>query len=163
MLKPSFSSSPCIFGAPHPAFSNFIWRMRFRISSLTLGRPPGRRDRRRQYSRKPFRCHAITVAGFNDIQNIGPARPLHPQHDPKEPAKGGSASVVDVFASARRPAGVRRAPPKRAKATAKENPEGGKNCYNDLDHRSALACRDDALAHRVFAWHIIDLASFADF
>jgi hypothetical protein len=24
---------------------------------------------------------------FHDIQNIGPVRPHHPQHDPKEPVK----------------------------------------------------------------------------
>jgi hypothetical protein len=38
--------------------------MRVRISSLTLGRPPRARERQRQYSRKPARCHAITVPGL---------------------------------------------------------------------------------------------------
>ena len=62
--NPSFSNSPWIFGAPQSAFSSLIWRMRVRTSSVILGRPSRRLDRQRQYSRKPLRCHAITVAGF---------------------------------------------------------------------------------------------------
>src|ERR1700731_4441941 len=42
-----------------------IWRIRSRVSELTLGRPTERDlDPPRQYSRKPLRCHWITVAGF---------------------------------------------------------------------------------------------------
>jgi len=46
--KPSFSSSPWLFGAPHSKFSRAIRRMRVRNSSLTPGRPPRGRDRQRQ-------------------------------------------------------------------------------------------------------------------
>jgi hypothetical protein len=35
-----------------------------RISSLTLGWPLRRRDRQRQYKRKPARCHPTNVSGF---------------------------------------------------------------------------------------------------
>src|ERR1700731_1867028 len=39
-----------------------IWRIRSRVSELTLGRPTERDlDRHRQYSRKPLRCQWITV------------------------------------------------------------------------------------------------------
>src|SRR5260370_2083775 len=62
--KPSFSSSPWIFGAPQSEFSVPTRRIRVRISSLTLGRPPLGRDRQRQYRRKPARCHPTTVFGF---------------------------------------------------------------------------------------------------
>ena len=62
--KPSFRSSPWIFGAPQSAFSAAMRRMRIRTSSLTLGRPPRGRDRQRQYRRKPARCHPTTVSGF---------------------------------------------------------------------------------------------------
>jgi hypothetical protein len=62
--KPSFRSSPWILGAPQSEFSVAIVRMRVRISSLILGRPPQDRDRHRQYRRKPTRCHRITVSGF---------------------------------------------------------------------------------------------------
>src|SRR5713226_2130941 len=62
--KPSFRSSPWIFGAPQSEFSAAMRRMRVRISSLTFGRPPRGRDRQRQYRRKPARCHPITVSGF---------------------------------------------------------------------------------------------------
>src|SRR5204863_7877017 len=51
--KPSFRSSPWIFGAPQSEFSATMRRMRVRTSSLTLGRPPRGRDRQRQYRRKP--------------------------------------------------------------------------------------------------------------
>ena len=46
--KPSFCSSPWIFGAPQPTFSSAIRRMRSRISPVILGRPPRGRDRQRQ-------------------------------------------------------------------------------------------------------------------
>jgi hypothetical protein len=46
----------------------YTQRMRVRISSLTFGRPPQDRDRQRQYSRKPARCHLITVSGFTMIR-----------------------------------------------------------------------------------------------
>ena len=62
--NPSFRSSPWMRGAPQPEFSSAIRRISFRSSSFTFGRPPRRRDRHRQYRRKPLRCHATTVSGF---------------------------------------------------------------------------------------------------
>ena len=59
---PKRSSSPWILGAPHVGFSVAIRRMRVRICSLALGRPP--RDFQVQKSRYAFRCQRITVAGF---------------------------------------------------------------------------------------------------
>src|SRR5262245_27620404 len=62
--KPSLSISPWILGAPQPTFSSAIRRMRERISSLTLGRPPRGLDRQRQYRRNPARCQPTTVSGL---------------------------------------------------------------------------------------------------
>src|SRR5215471_12790870 len=61
--KPSFCNSPWILGAPQSGFSSAKRRIRPRISSVTLGRPPCDRERQRQYSRKPARCQPTTVAG----------------------------------------------------------------------------------------------------
>jgi hypothetical protein len=75
---PSEISGNRAFGDGEAGFKQFpvdLWRapvrilnrhrrMRVRICSLTFGRPPRGRDRQRQYSRKPARCHATTVAGF---------------------------------------------------------------------------------------------------
>jgi hypothetical protein len=47
--KPSFSSSPWIFGAPQSEFSAAMRWMRLRISSLILGRPPRGWGFHRQY------------------------------------------------------------------------------------------------------------------
>jgi len=46
--KPRFSNSSWIFGAPQLKFSELIRRMRLRISSRTLGRPPRDPARQRQ-------------------------------------------------------------------------------------------------------------------
>jgi hypothetical protein len=62
--KTELSNSPWIFGAIQPEFSSLIWQMRSRILPWILGRPLGRLNCQRQYSRKPLRCHPITVAGF---------------------------------------------------------------------------------------------------
>jgi hypothetical protein len=63
-FEAELQSSPWIFGAPQSEFSAAIRRMRVRISSLTVGRPPRGLDRQRQYRRKPARCHPTTVSGF---------------------------------------------------------------------------------------------------
>jgi hypothetical protein len=52
-FEAELQSSPWIFGAPQSEFSAAIRRMRVRISSLTVGRPPRGLDRQRQYRRKP--------------------------------------------------------------------------------------------------------------
>src|SRR6185295_15606852 len=62
--KPSFCSSPWIFGAPQSGFSSARRRIRPRTSSVIFGRPPRGRDRQRQYSRRPVRCQPTTVSGF---------------------------------------------------------------------------------------------------
>lgn len=62
--KPSFSSSPWIFGAPQSEFSAAMRWMRLRVSSLILGCPRRGWDRQRQYLRKPARCQPTTVSGF---------------------------------------------------------------------------------------------------
>src|SRR5215472_17308441 len=49
-----------MFGAPSCASR----RIRTRISSLILGRPPRGQDFQRQYSRKPARCQPTTVSGL---------------------------------------------------------------------------------------------------
>jgi hypothetical protein len=62
--KPSLSSSPWIFGAPQPEFSQAIVRIRVRSSGVTFGRRPEGRERQRQYSWKPALCQPTTVSGF---------------------------------------------------------------------------------------------------
>ena len=62
--KPSLSSSPWSFGAPHPEFSAAIVRMCVQSSLLILGRPPFGWDRQPQYKRNPVRCQPTTVSGL---------------------------------------------------------------------------------------------------
>src|SRR5712691_1521860 len=64
-LMPSLSSSPWMRGAPHNGLALLMRRIKSRISVPILGRP-GRRDRHRQKSRKPLRCHWTTVAGLTN-------------------------------------------------------------------------------------------------
>src|SRR5258708_11937285 len=61
---PSLRSSPWIRGAPHSGLAMLISRISSRISGVTVGRPPRRRDFHRQYDLNPARCHLITVSGF---------------------------------------------------------------------------------------------------
>jgi len=63
-VKPSFSSSPWIRGAPQSGFATLISRIRARSSWSIFGRPPRARDRQRQYRRKPARCHRRIVPGW---------------------------------------------------------------------------------------------------
>ena len=58
------SSSPWMRGAPQSRFATLMSRIRRRISSGILGRPPRERDFQRQYSRKPVRCHRMIVSGW---------------------------------------------------------------------------------------------------
>jgi hypothetical protein len=58
---PSLSSSPWM---PHSRLARLISRIRRRISPGIFGRPPQERDFQRQYSRKPVRCHRMTVSGW---------------------------------------------------------------------------------------------------
>jgi hypothetical protein len=39
-------------------------RISLRISGVTVGRPPRRRDFHCQYDLNPVRCHLMTVSGF---------------------------------------------------------------------------------------------------
>ena len=68
MVKPSFRSSPCIFGAPQVGFSSATRRINVRISAVVAGRPPPARDRHFQKSRNPARCQPTTVSGFTTIR-----------------------------------------------------------------------------------------------
>ena len=52
------------WGAPQSGFSSANGRISPRISSVTFGRRRRRRDRQRQYSRKPARCQLMAVSGF---------------------------------------------------------------------------------------------------
>ena len=56
-------------GAPQSGFSRLIWRISFRVSWETGGRP-GRpwRTFQVQNSLKPLRCQEITVSGFTMIR-----------------------------------------------------------------------------------------------
>ena len=83
-LDAELQKFPWIFGAPQSAFSAAMRRMRVRISTLTLGRPPCGRNRQRQYKRKPARCHPTTVSGFTMTRTSRPSRPGVPQRGPEE-------------------------------------------------------------------------------
>jgi len=63
ILIPSLSSSPWMRGAPHNGLALLMRRIKARMSAPILGHPD-RRDRHRQKSRKPLRCHWITVVGL---------------------------------------------------------------------------------------------------
>jgi hypothetical protein len=51
-------------GSSQPGFSCVKRRIRSPTSSVILGLPGRRRDRHRQYHRKPARCQATTVSGL---------------------------------------------------------------------------------------------------
>ena len=87
IAKPSFRSSPWIFGAPQSAFSIAMRRTRVRISSLTFGRPPRGRDRQRQYMRKPARCHPTTVSGFTMTRTSDHRGQMRRKSGPEEPVE----------------------------------------------------------------------------
>lgn len=60
------------FLAPQSGFSSATRQIRPRISSVIFGRPPRRRDRQRQYSRKPARCQPTTVSGLTMMRTSDP-------------------------------------------------------------------------------------------
>src|ERR1700726_3290456 len=60
---PSLRSSPWILGAPHNGLATLIWRISWRISTVTAGRPQRCFDFHRQYDLNPPRCQRITVSG----------------------------------------------------------------------------------------------------
>ena len=60
---PSLRSSPWILGAPHNGLAPLIWRISWRISTVTAGRPQRGFDFHRQYDLNPARCQRITVFG----------------------------------------------------------------------------------------------------
>jgi hypothetical protein len=60
---PSLRSSPWILGAPHNGLAPLIWRISWRISAVTAGRPQRRFDFHRQYDLNPARCQRTTVSG----------------------------------------------------------------------------------------------------
>src|SRR6202163_2157776 len=60
---PSLRSSPWILGAPHAGLATLIWRISWRISTVTAGRPQRCFDFHRQYDLNPARCQRITVSG----------------------------------------------------------------------------------------------------
>jgi hypothetical protein len=62
--SPSFNSSPWMRGAPQSGFAAARVRISARTSPATVGRPVRRRLFQRQNSRKPCRCHAMTVSGL---------------------------------------------------------------------------------------------------
>src|SRR5712671_2464521 len=59
----SLRSSPWILGAPHNGLATLIWRISWRISTVTAGRPRRCFDFHRQYDLNPPRCQRITVSG----------------------------------------------------------------------------------------------------
>src|ERR1700738_1702561 len=80
-LKPSFSSSPWMRGAPQVGFSATMRKIKARISLLTRFRPPTRLalETHLQYSRKPARCQPTTVLGVTKMRGL-----LHPDHNPPQ-------------------------------------------------------------------------------
>src|SRR6202166_4785131 len=59
---PSLRSSPWTLGAPHNGLAPLIWRISWRISTVTAGRPQRCFDFHRQYDLNPARCQRITVS-----------------------------------------------------------------------------------------------------
>jgi len=52
-----------ILGASHNGLATLIWRISWRISTVTAGRPQRCFDFQRQYDLNPARCQRITVSG----------------------------------------------------------------------------------------------------
>ena len=64
-IDASLSNSPWMRGAPQSGFSPLIFRISWRISVETVGRPGWpRRTFQVQTSRKPLRCQPIAVSGL---------------------------------------------------------------------------------------------------
>src|SRR6266481_6818836 len=64
-------------GAPQSWFSVLICRISARNSISIRGRPPREFDFRRQWRRKPARCHRTSVSGWTIATTLG----LMPQDD----------------------------------------------------------------------------------
>ena len=65
---PSFtSSSEAIRSSPHVRFAAAMSAINWRSSAGSRGRPPGV-DFHRQNSRKPVRCHRMSVSGFTTVR-----------------------------------------------------------------------------------------------
>src|SRR5258708_7488915 len=60
---PSFRSSPWILGAPHNGLAPLIWRISWRISTVTAGRPQRCFDFHRQYDLNPHGSKRIPAPG----------------------------------------------------------------------------------------------------
>src|SRR5260370_3315440 len=60
---PSLRSSPWIRGAPHNGLATLLWRISWRISSVTAGRPQRCLDFHRQYDLNPAWCQPTPVSG----------------------------------------------------------------------------------------------------
>jgi hypothetical protein len=86
---PSFSSSPWIRGAPQSGFSRLIFRINWRVSFATVGRPGRpRRIFHVQNSRKPLRCQPNDGFRPDDDQGRSPIAPDFAQPSPEEPIGG---------------------------------------------------------------------------
>src|SRR3989442_6568160 len=62
-VRPSFSSSPWILGAPQRGLARLIRRIRSRSSVLIMGRPRRRRLFHAQQRLNPCRCQPTTISG----------------------------------------------------------------------------------------------------
>ena len=69
-VRPSFSSSPWILGAPQRGLAQLIRRIRSRSSVLIMGRPDRRQLFHAQYSLKPRRCYRTTVSGRTTCKEL---------------------------------------------------------------------------------------------
>jgi hypothetical protein len=69
-LKPTFSSSPWMRGAPHSGFSMIICRISARNPMSICGRPRNERDFQRHYRRKPARCQRTRVSGRTTVMTF---------------------------------------------------------------------------------------------
>jgi len=65
---PILRSSPRIRSAPHLGFFALMSRI---VDACEVRRRPPRRDRHRQNTRNPARCHRSTVAGSNNVTADG--------------------------------------------------------------------------------------------
>jgi hypothetical protein len=99
---PSFSSSPCIRGAPQRGFASAISRITVRMLAGIVGRPTRRRLLQVHHSWKPRRCHAMTVSGLTMTSAV---------RHPVQRRESRTQSHRSAFASRTRWVGSAAAPP----------------------------------------------------
>jgi hypothetical protein len=96
---------------------------------------------------------------FHDRHNIRPTRPNTPQHNPKDPIEATQHRSSTFSLQHSNLLAQCEHLQRDIQAAAKQNPEGGENRPNYMDHKSAVARRYDSVSGIWFAAQTIDLTN----